>query len=39
MKFFKFEFLVLKIPSQPSGQGKHLCIVKILEILKTNLEK
>ena len=30
----KFEFLVLKIPLQPSDQGKHLCIVKILEYLK-----
>ena len=36
---FNLKFYFFKIPTQPSGQGKHLFIVKILEILKKNLEK
>ena len=41
MKIFLFNlmFWVLKIPSQPSGQGKHLCIVKMLEIFKIKFRK
>ena len=33
------EFLSLKILSQLSGQGKHLCIVKIVKILKIKFRK
>ena len=41
MKIFLFNlnFWFIKIPSQSSGQGKHLCIVKILEILKIKFRK
>ena len=41
MKYFLFNlnFWFLKIPSQPPGQGKHLCIIKILEILKIKFRK
>ena len=40
MKFIILgEFLSLKILSQLSGQGKHLCIAKILKILKIKFRK
>ena len=37
--FIYFELLVFKNTLTTSGQGEHLCIVKILEILKIKFRK